>query len=124
MVDLSKYMQDMATLEVIEKSAHDIEAYRGALGYSVSGEHDGRLSDGTVPNNGIAEALNNQCRTLSAQNSYQAMRIEGLERENAALRTLLGQCKAAMFESMAANARGIQTDWSNIIAAIDAARKP
>jgi HlyD family secretion protein len=50
--------------------------------------------------------------------------IEALEAENAALRTLLGQCKAAMFESMAANARGIQTDWSNIIAAIDAARKP
>lgn len=88
MVDLSRLMQDAATLEVIEKSAieaqvlrHDVEAYRACLGYTVSGDHDGRLSDGTLPNNGIAEALNNECRTLSAQNSAQAMQIDELERE-------------------------------------------
>lgn len=36
---------------------HDVIAYRAALGYSAPGDHNGRLSDGTVPNNGIAEAL-------------------------------------------------------------------
>lgn len=91
MVDLSRLMQDAATLEVIEKSAieaqvlrHDVEAYRACLGYSVSGDHDGRLSDGTLPNNGIAEALDNECRTLSAQNSAQAMQIDELKRDLAA----------------------------------------
>ena len=96
MVDLSRLMQDAATLEVIEKSAieaqvlrHDVEAYRACLGYTVSGDHDGRLSDGTLPNNGIAEALNNECRTLSAQNSAQAMQIDELERELSSARAEL-----------------------------------
>lgn len=35
---------------------HDIDAYRGALGYSVPGDHDGRLSDGTTPKCGLCEA--------------------------------------------------------------------
>src|SRR5574343_1924004 len=96
MVDLSRLMQDAATLEVIEKSAiesqvlrHDVEAYRACLGYTVSGDHDGRLSNGTLPNNGIAEALNNECRTLSAQNSAQAMQIDELKRDLAAAKAAL-----------------------------------
>lgn len=40
----------------IRQLEHDIEAYRGALGYPVSGDHDGRLSDGTIPHNGIANS--------------------------------------------------------------------
>jgi hypothetical protein len=40
----------------IRSLEHDIEAYRGALGYPVRGDHDGRLSDGTTPINGIALA--------------------------------------------------------------------
>ena len=34
----------------------DIEAYRGAIGYSAPGDHDGRLSDGTTPICGLCDA--------------------------------------------------------------------
>jgi len=45
----------------------DIQAYRGALGYSVPGDHDGRLSDGTVPRNGVAESLQQQVVSAEAR---------------------------------------------------------
>lgn len=35
------------------RMATDNIAYRGALGYPVPGEHDGRLSDGTIPQCGL-----------------------------------------------------------------------
>lgn len=35
---------------------HDIEAYRSALGYSIPGNHNGRLSDGTVPQCGMCNS--------------------------------------------------------------------
>lgn len=35
---------------------HDIDAYRGMLGYAVPGDHNGLLMDGTRPCNGISEA--------------------------------------------------------------------
>jgi hypothetical protein len=35
---------------------HDVEAYRGALGYPVRGDHNGLLSDGTRPVCGICAA--------------------------------------------------------------------
>jgi hypothetical protein len=35
----------------------DMHAYRGALGYPVPGWHDGKLSDGTTPINGLAKAV-------------------------------------------------------------------
>ena len=41
----------------LAETQHDAEAYLGALGYAVPGAHDGRLSDGTLPLNGIADAL-------------------------------------------------------------------
>lgn len=52
-------MQKMAATEhaEVERLEHNTEAYRGALGYSVRGSHDGRLRDATLPINGIAEAL-------------------------------------------------------------------
>lgn len=40
----------------LQQALHDIEAYRGALGYSVSGDPDGKLSDGTAPVCGLCEA--------------------------------------------------------------------
>ena len=43
--------------DIIKHLEHDIEAYRGALGYPIKCYHDGRLMDGTFPINGIAEAL-------------------------------------------------------------------
>ena len=48
----------------------DIRAYRGALGYPVPGDHDGRLRDGTYPVNGTAVALEVQLRdALSVLNA-------------------------------------------------------
>lgn len=41
---------------------HDALAYRLALGYEIPGGHDGRLSDGTLPINGLAEASRNHMR--------------------------------------------------------------
>lgn len=35
---------------------HDIEAYRGAFGYSVPGHHNGRLSNGEMPQCGLCDA--------------------------------------------------------------------
>jgi hypothetical protein len=39
-----------------KRLARDVLAYRAALGYSVPGDFDGKLADGTVPINGLAEA--------------------------------------------------------------------
>lgn len=46
---------------------HDCIAYRAALGYAAPGDHDGRLRDGTIPNNGIAEAQAQQIAQLEAE---------------------------------------------------------
>lgn len=35
---------------------HDIQAYRGALGYSVPGDHNGKLMDGTTPQCGMCNS--------------------------------------------------------------------
>jgi hypothetical protein len=43
---------------------HDIEAYRGALGYSVSGDHNGLLSDGTSVKCGLCEAREKELMQL------------------------------------------------------------
>lgn len=47
----------------------DIEVYRSALGYSISGDHDGRLSDGTIPHCGLCSS------------GYAAEKVNALERE-------------------------------------------
>src|SRR5262245_20979414 len=54
----------LATVAALQR---DIHAYRGSLGYAVPGDHNGLLSDGTNPNNGIAEALHNQVAALQAE---------------------------------------------------------
>jgi hypothetical protein len=58
---IDSQQQQIAALTA-EKAARevDIQAYRGALGYSVPGAFGDRLSDGTLPKNGIAEALQAQ----------------------------------------------------------------
>lgn len=50
---------------LIELMKHDMEAYRGALGYSAPGDHDGKLTDGTTPQCGICNSEHR--RTLEAQ---------------------------------------------------------
>jgi len=51
---LAAQRQRIAELE------RDVQAYRGALGYAVPDSFGDRLTDGTIPNNGIAEALHQQ----------------------------------------------------------------
>ena len=63
LANLGRFLQSEAKLA---EAHHDIEAYRGSLGYSVSGNHDGRLTDGSSPVNGIAEALKRQLAEVQA----------------------------------------------------------
>jgi len=49
----------------VERVERDKQAYRGALGYSVSGAFNGRTSDGTIPICGLCEA--NHKRAESAE---------------------------------------------------------
>lgn len=51
---------------------HDLDAYRGALGYAVPGDHDGRLSDGSATRCGICEALT--ARLAEAKREREALR--------------------------------------------------
>ncbi len=46
----------LASMNVHGELKHDIEAYRGALGYSVPGDHNGQLTNGEVPKCGLCEA--------------------------------------------------------------------
>jgi len=57
-----------ALIAAYERAVRDIEAYRGSLGYSVSGDHNGLLSDGTLPTNGIAEALTARVAEVEQEN--------------------------------------------------------
>lgn len=45
---------------------NDIEAYRGALGYSVPGNCNGRLSSGDYPKCGLCESRDNEIALLKA----------------------------------------------------------
>lgn len=40
----------------LNEAKHDIESYRGALGYSIAGTHDGKLTDGTTPQCGMCNS--------------------------------------------------------------------
>lgn len=71
----------------IERLRADIQAYRGALGYPVPGEFGEHLSDGTLPNNGIAEALHIEIDRLRAA-------LAAAERERDALRELLREAQS------------------------------
>lgn len=51
-------VERIAALEI------DIQAYRGVLGYPVPGDHNGFLSNGTLPTNGITDALNKRISDL------------------------------------------------------------
>jgi hypothetical protein len=57
----------------------DVQAYRGALGYSVSGDHSGRLTDGTFPSCGLCasrsegfELLKNELQEAQINNEANA----------------------------------------------------
>ena len=58
----------------IEQLQRERDACRGALGYSMPGDFDGRLPDGTFPVNGIAVALNQQLE--AAAQSYKDLEVE------------------------------------------------
>lgn len=71
----------MATFEVevyailyaaseIKRLNRDIEAYRGALGYTVEAGHDGRLSTGVLPFCGLCDAKAEQIRQLEQSNQW------------------------------------------------------
>lgn len=54
-----------AKTEEIRELRHNIDAYRGALGYSVPGDHDGRIwGTNESPVNGIASSLEKQVDEL------------------------------------------------------------
>ena len=40
----------------LNEAERDIESYRGALGYSIAGTHDGKLTDGTTPQCGMCNS--------------------------------------------------------------------
>ena len=40
----------------LNEAKRDIESYRGALGYSIAGTHDGKLTDGTTPQCGMCNS--------------------------------------------------------------------
>ena len=50
------------------RAMRDLEACRGALGYSMPGDFDGRMSDGSFPVNGIGQAL--EARLLESQEDH------------------------------------------------------
>lgn len=58
MCDLETQLQ--AARARIAELMHDITAYQAALGYTTPGDHDGRLTDGTVPQCGLCNALHRQ----------------------------------------------------------------
>ena len=46
----------LAAQAKVQKLEHDIQAYRAALGYSVPGNHSGKLTDGTTPQCGLCNS--------------------------------------------------------------------
>ena len=76
----------------------EIEAYRSALGYSVSGDCTGRLSDGTTPVNGIAVAQQREIERLRIAHGEAMNVVETVEtqlgralRETARLHALIAE---------------------------------
>ncbi len=55
MIATSRNERDMLKAQLAQRD-WDIDAYRGALGYTVPGDHTGKLSDGTVPQCGICNS--------------------------------------------------------------------
>jgi len=49
----------------LAEARHDIQAYRGALGYSVPADHDGKLADGTTPKCGLCDAAQQENERLT-----------------------------------------------------------
>jgi hypothetical protein len=60
----------------LAEARHNIDAYRGALGHPVPGNHDGKLSDGTVPSCGLCDPVHR--RAVEAERRLAACR-EALE---------------------------------------------
>ena len=65
-------------LSALAEQAREIEAYRGALGYPVRGDHNGRLNDGTYPVNGIAEAKDKALARLQPKSKPMALLLQPL----------------------------------------------
>jgi hypothetical protein len=63
---------------------HDIQAYRGALGYSVPGDSSDRMINGDFPVNGIAQALHTENAALSKRNRElrEGLRVYGVHKAN------------------------------------------
>lgn len=66
---------------------HDIQAYRGALGYSVPASHNGKLFDGTTPQCGICNS--EYRKSLEAQ-------LEAAQKACAEMRRQVGAIKHAI----------------------------
>lgn len=88
-VDLARSIELRLTeaLDRAQRVEQDIQAYRGALGYTVPAKYDGRLSDGTVPRCGICEA--------------QSSKIAELEKDAARLDWWGGDIRNAIDKAMA-----------------------
>lgn len=73
-VDMLTDQRNSARAE-LNTAMHDIEAYRGALGYDVAGCHDGRLSNGTTPRCGLCDAARLEalkCKDVGVSTSGQS----------------------------------------------------
>ena len=56
-----------AAQSALARVERDKQAYRGALGYSVTGAFDGRTSDGTIPICGLCEANHGRAERAEAR---------------------------------------------------------
>jgi hypothetical protein len=100
----------------------EIEAYRSALGYSVSSDCTGRLSDGTTPVNGIAVAQQREIAWLRIAHCEAMLVVETVEtqlgralREVARLHALIAAAHTHQIEPRwtrtAACGCGARWDW-------------
>lgn len=82
-----------AVATALRKLYHDIHVYRGYLGYPVPGdlENANRLSDGTEPKNGIAQALESQLAQANQEIDHQRADYEQLKADREWTRQLLNE---------------------------------
>jgi len=67
--------------EELLRVMRDLEACRGALGYSMPGDFDGRLSDGSWPMNGIATALSARLEDARFEQERLRAQVEHLQKQ-------------------------------------------
>lgn len=108
--------RDEARSEV-ERLKHDNEALRGSLGYAIPGDHDGKMSDGTTPVNGIAVALSR----INDQQTAEVERLRGAISDKLS-QAILGREKhigSRQCESATGFPCGGCHFWSGAIAALE-----